>query len=125
MTGPGPSHTRIYAGNPDGTGGIRPDFVLVGIPVPDGVELWASTELTYAELEAETRYRRYEDYSFEELFASPYYPPPEVVSHTVTLRAGLARFVVVRAPSYPEALAALIKHPGWEPGAGPAAITGG
>lgn len=39
-----------------GDGGMRPDFVLLGIPAPAGVELWASTELSYAELEAEVRH---------------------------------------------------------------------
>ena len=106
--------SRYTAGDRDGTGGIRPDFVLLGIPVPGGVELWASTKLSYAELEAEVKLR---EPAFEELIGRidyPVFPEPPVY----TLRAGLRRFVVVRAGTYREALALLLSEPGWEPGGG-------
>lgn len=108
--GPAPAVSRYYTGQAS-----RPDFVMVGLPRADGVELWASTELSYAELEAETRFRQYADYDLGELFASPWYPPPEPVSRQVTLRAGLGKFVIVRAPTYREALAALLARDDWSP----------
>lgn len=92
-----------------GDGGMRPDFVLLGIPAPAGVELWASTELSYAELEAEVRHS-------DVYWDDPRDAFPIETSRTFTLRAGLRKFVVVRAPSYREALAHLLAQPGWEPG---------
>lgn len=120
---PGDTVTRYFSGSNEQ---YRPDFVMVGLPAPGGVELWASTELSYAELEAVTRYRPYE---FEELIGRIDYPPPTQVSRTITLRAGIGKFVIVRAPTYPEALAALLRHPGWGPGGqlaiGSPEVTGG
>lgn len=115
-----PSVYRYDSGADPGCG-ARPDFVLVGVPRPDGVELWASTELSYAELEAQIAYRPYLP---EELFGRIDYPSPEPESTTITLRAGLARFVIVQAPTYRQALAALMDHPGWQPpgGGGPLAL---
>lgn len=101
-----------------GGGAYRPDFVLLGIPAADGVELWASTELSHAELEAEIQHT-------DVYWDDPRDAFPIITSRTYTLRAGLRKFVVVRAPSYREALAHLLAQPGWEPGPGPAAITGG
>ena len=116
-----PDVSRSYAGGSDPDGGVRPDFVLVGLPAPGGIELWASTELTDAELQAETRFRPQLD---DPLWGNLADPVPEPVSTTYTLRAGLSKFVIVRAPTYREALAVLLRHPGWGPG-GRRAIGGG
>ena len=112
---------RYTAGDRDGTGGIRPDFVMVGVPLPDGsVELWASTELSYAELEALTR--------TVDVWDAPWDLMPAGIvptSTSYTLRAGLSRFVIVRAPDYRAALEALITDPSWQPpgeGGGPLPI---
>lgn len=98
--------TQYYSGGDDELS--RPDFVLVGMPARDGVELWASTELTEAELKAEITFRSYE---VEELLDRGGHPGP--ASTAYTLRAGLRKFVIVRAVTYREALAALLEHPGW------------
>jgi hypothetical protein len=121
MSQPPDQVSRIYTGDAQ-----YPDFVLVGVPRPDGtVELWASTELSYAELEAEIKYR---PYLLEDLIGRIDYPAPEPMSRTFTLRAGLRKFMIVRAPDYRAALEALITNPSWDPGSagdGPLAIGGG
>jgi hypothetical protein len=116
LDGPPPSVTRYRSGDGETS---RPDFVLVGLPVPGGVELWASTELTEVELEAEIRFR---PYAFEELLGRADYPPPTRAGTRYTLKAGLRKYVIVRAPTYRQALGLLLQHPGWEPGGGPLAI---
>jgi hypothetical protein len=94
-----------------------PDFVLLGVPVPGGVELWASTELSHAELECEARVR---DVEWIDELAEPY-----VQSSTFTLHAGLRQFVVVRAPDYRVALAGLLARGDWQPGGGLVALNPG
>lgn len=114
-----PDYIRYYSGTDAPS---RPDFVLVGLPRPGGVELWASTELSYAELEAETRYR---PYLSEELIGRIDCPAPTPMGARYTLKAEMRRFVIVRAPTYREALAALLQRDDWGPGGGPLAIGGG
>lgn len=98
----------------------RPDFVIVGGPARGGgVELWASTELSHAELEALIPRPDLTDLLTEPLELRPVRPV------TYTLTAGLARYVLVRAPDYRAALEALTADPGWDPGSaggGPLAI---
>lgn len=99
-----------------GQGGTsRPDFVLLGVPVPGGVELWASTELSHAELEYEASLRDAEWGTGELLL-------PYIQSSSFTLHAGLRRFVVVRAPDYRAALAGLLARDDWQPGGGRVAL---
>lgn len=95
----------------------RPDFVLLGVPVPGGVELWASTELSHAELEYEARVR---DVEWIDDLGSQLLPI--ALSSTFTLHAGLRRFVVVRAPDYRAALAGLLARGDWQPGGGMVAL---
>ena len=105
-----------------------PDWVMVGVPGPleerlgggTGVWLYASKDLTRAELEAEIPRHAYDYWQEQEewyaaatgsLFSGGHFrpPPPEY-----TITAVMRRFTVIQAPDYPAAFKALFES--WTPG---------
>lgn len=108
----------------------RPDWVLVGCPgelPPDmgggaGVWLYASKDLTRAELEAEvseTAYRMWEEECLASGLLSGLPPPQPEYRITATMR----RFIVIMARDYQAAFAALFKQ--WSPEPDPRRALGG
>lgn len=87
----------------------RPDFVIVGVPCEAGVMLMASTELNEVELRAESDYDRYADD-----FGMLRYTNPR---HRYYLTTQMRGYVVVVAPTYPEAFARLFGQ--WSPSDNP------
>lgn len=83
----------------------RPDWVMCGCPVPGGVRLLASKDMTHAELSA--------DYGWADIDA---WSPPVLTSRRITLTSGLKTFIMIEAPDYPSAFAALFEQ--WTPGPG-------
>jgi hypothetical protein len=80
-----------------------PDFVILGVPVENGVVLLASTELRGAELRAEVERDWY--------FMNDRIAPPPVTYH---LRADLKSYVTVVAPNYVAAFERLLRM-NWVP----------
>lgn len=80
----------------------RPDFVMVGVTIDEGVMLLASNELTEAELNVERDIVR--DFPGSRQM---------VVNERYTLSAEMRRYVTIIAPTYAEAFATLFKT--WSP----------
>lgn len=81
---------------------IRPDFVILGVPAEDAVYVYASQDLTKAELEAvveEERVRSLADWR----------PPRREYTLTATMKA----FTVARGETYADAFRALFES--WTP----------
>ena len=91
----------------DNAGFARPDWVMCGCPVPGGVRLLASKDMTHAELSA--------DYGYADI-GVPGWDPPVLTSRRITLTAGMSTFIMIEAPDYPSAFAALFEQ--WTPGPG-------
>lgn len=90
----------------DPAGFSRPDWVMCGMPWNGGVRLLASKDMTHAELAA--------DYGWAD--TDPWDGPPMLTSRRITLTSGLKTFVLIEAPDYPSAFAALFEQ--WTPGPG-------
>lgn len=130
-----PLRSTAYSGDPD--------WVMVGVPGPldeeigggQGVWLFASKDLTRAELEAEIPRLAYDIWQQEQerlawmtgsIFPPPLPPPRPEYKITATMR----KFIVIQARTYPEAFKALFDKWSPEPDAPPAlegqrAIEGG
>ncbi|KQU33557.1 hypothetical protein [Rhodococcus sp. Leaf233] len=80
----------------------RPDFVMVGATMDNGVMLLASTELTYAELESERDIIRHFGGHIQ-----------QVVNVRYTLSTEMREYVTIVAPTYAEAFDTLFKR--WSP----------
>ena len=85
---------------------VRPDWVMLGMrdPARDGVMLLASKELTLAELSYEAEVADY-GWAFEIRQA--------IVSHRYELRAEMATYVIITAPTYEQAFEHLFRT--WRP----------
>ena len=83
----------------------RPDWVMCGMPWNGGVRLLASKDMTHAELSA--------DFGYADI-GIPGWDPPAMTSRRITLTAGMSTFVLIEAPDYPSAFAALFEQ--WTPG---------
>jgi hypothetical protein len=83
----------------------RPDWVMCGMPWNGGVRLLASKDMTHAELEA-----KFDHVNVE---CGLVYLPV-LAGHRITLTAGMSTFIVIDAPDYPSAFAALFEQ--WTPG---------
>lgn len=90
---------------------LRPEWVILGVKTTGGVNVYASSTLSRAEMEAVVRHR--------EDPASRFGPVcrREPVSITYHLTVTMATFVVVSGEDYPSALRTLLDH--WSPGADP------
>jgi hypothetical protein len=99
-----------------------PDWVMLGVPGPvdpavgaeEGVWLYASKDLTAAQLKAEVDEEAERDWmeqAIEPGFLLGALPPPP--RPIITITATLKSFVVVQAPDYPTAFEALFKR--WRP----------
>jgi hypothetical protein len=103
--------------HPDFTaiGSTQPDWVMAGIPAPNGAGVWllASKELTYAELTAQ--FDRAPDMYWDD--PRDVIPGP-VVGQRIALTVTMRTFVIIEAPDYPAAFTALFEH--LQPGPGPA-----
>lgn len=84
------------------SGQQRPDFVILGVPHPDGVTVFASTDLRQAELEYEAEY--VEQWGLR---------APIRAYHTYTLTAQMGTIHMVKAPDYGSALRTLFEQ--WTP----------
>lgn len=84
---------------------IAPDWVMLGVQAPDGVLVYASTDLTRAELEAKINrpglFNLWEQDRFQ--------APPTVIE----MQATMGSFVVAVGADYTEALRTLFEH--WSP----------
>jgi hypothetical protein len=83
----------------------HPDWVMVGVPHNGGVRLLASKEMTHAELSA--------DFGYADIGMTGW-DPPALTSRRITLTAGMRTFIMIEAPDYPSAFAALFEQ--WTPG---------
>lgn len=94
----------------------RPDWVMLGVPYPDGVLLIASRELNHAELRSE--YERRDSVNWDEPVVR------NAGRAVVVLTAQLKRLVMVQADTYGQAFDHLFRQ--WRPDQpadpGPAAI---
>jgi hypothetical protein len=92
---------------------MRPDWVMLGVPRPGGgVRLYASRELTHAELELRLEHdvRAFLDGDLAGL------------SERMDINVGMRHFTLVEADTYPEALAHLLDV--WSPEPQPTAPAG-
>ena len=95
--------------DPVAAGYGHPDWVMCGVPWNGGVRLLASKEMTHAELDAQFGYTDIWDGGLTPGYAIP-------ASRRITLTAGMRTFVMIEAPDYPTAFAALFEQ--WTPGPG-------
>lgn len=89
---------------------LRPEWVILGVKTTDGVNVYASSTLSRAEMEAEVRH--HQATSIPGGFARR---APIAISYR--LRVAMGSFVVVWGPDYPTALRELLNH--WSPGEDP------
>jgi len=95
-------------GDPNSQFMFRPDFVICGGPLDDGVRLFASKELTHAELQMVMESQDvFWDYS-------SLIPDARVLTNRrITLSVHMRTFVIVDAPDYGTAFEYLFKD--WSP----------
>lgn len=86
--------------------GDRPDWVMLGVPQPNGKgAIFASTDLTEAELRHETEMDKWARWSLV--------PPTRHLVTRIFLEVQMRTYVMVVADTYAEALATLLRE--WKP----------
>lgn len=97
--------SRTDLGGPNSE--LRPDWVIIGGPLGDGVQIYASTTLTKVELTM----RANDDETIRSAFGPPF--PFYSASRTIVAALTMDDFVLITAPTYAQAFHHLFAQ--WQP----------